>query len=163
VGEKQTNVQGFSKFHPGVQKMVGHAGSNLKVWKLFDMECLPSWTSGHAALLGDAAHPFQPCKTSIIPVHCETLADVSVKDMGQGGAMAIEDAVGIATLLPLGTRPEDIPTRLQLYQSSRQPRVEMVLNFTRLNGRDENDTAGRRITRKSPSLPVSKITKMVGS
>jgi salicylate hydroxylase len=77
--------------------------------------------------------------------------------------MAIEDAVGIATLLPLGTRPEDIPTRLQLYQSSRQPRVEMVLNFTRLNGRDENDTAGRRITRKSPSLPVSKITKMVGS
>ncbi|OKO92239.1 hypothetical protein PENSUB_12801 [Penicillium subrubescens] len=63
VGEKQTIVQGFSKFHPGVQKIVEHAEANLKVWELYDMETLPTWTSGHAALLGDAAHPFQPYKT----------------------------------------------------------------------------------------------------
>lgn len=69
--------------------------------------------------------------------------------MGQGGAMAIEDAVSIASLLPLGTRPEDIQARLQMYESSRQPRVEMVLKFTRLNGRDDNDATGGRITRKS--------------
>jgi salicylate hydroxylase len=63
--------------------------------------------------------------------------------------MTIEDAIGIATLLPLGSRPEDVRARLKIYQSSRKPRVEMVLNFTRLNGCDDNDAAGARITRKS--------------
>lgn len=68
--------------------------------------------------------------------------------------MAIEDAVGIATLLPVGTRPEDIRARLEMYHSSRKPRVETVLNFTRLNGRDDNDAVGARITRKSIHLSV---------
>lgn len=68
--------------------------------------------------------------------------------MGQGGAMAIEDAVGIATLLPLGTSRQDIPARLRMYESIRRPRVNTVLEYTRLNGRDEDDAAGARITRK---------------
>lgn len=67
--------------------------------------------------------------------------------MGQGGAMAIEDAISIATLLAAGTCAQDIPARLEMYQSSRRPRIDLVLNFTRMNGRDENDTTGNRITR----------------
>jgi hypothetical protein len=69
VGEKQTIVQGFSKFHAGVQKMVDHADANLKMRELL--------------LMTDY-----------------------FKDMGQGVVMAIEDVVGIATLLPRGTRAE---------------------------------------------------------
>jgi salicylate hydroxylase len=65
--------------------------------------------------------------------------------MGQGAAMAIEDAISIATLLPRGTVPENIPIRLEMYQQSRRPRVELVLHFTRMNGRDENDVARARI------------------
>jgi salicylate hydroxylase len=68
--------------------------------------------------------------------------------------MAIEDAVGIATLLPLGTRSEDIRARLETYHSSRKPRVKMVLNFTHLNGRGDNDAIGARIKRKSVRLLV---------
>jgi hypothetical protein len=34
--------------------------ASLKVWKLLDMEILPSWVKGKLALLGDAAHPFLP-------------------------------------------------------------------------------------------------------
>lgn len=68
--------------------------------------------------------------------------------MGQGGAMAIEDAVSIATLLSAGTCAEDIPARLEMYQSSRRPRIDLVLNATRMNGRDENDVSGNRLTRK---------------
>lgn len=70
--------------------------------------------------------------------------------MGQGAAMAIEDAVGIATLLPRGTLPQSLPARLELYQQSRRPRVEKVLRFTRMNGRDENDITGARISRTFP-------------
>ncbi|KAJ5631911.1 uncharacterized protein N7484_012011 [Penicillium longicatenatum] len=142
VGDKDTIIRMFSNFTLGVRKMVEEADDKLKVWDMFDMEALPTWTKGTAALIGDAAHPFQPY-------------------MGQGGAMAIEDAVGVATLLPLGTRAEDIPARLKLYETNRRPRVELVLEYTRLNGRDENDTAGARITRESSSILTEKLLTMV--
>ncbi|KAJ5929879.1 hypothetical protein N7454_006829 [Penicillium verhagenii] len=129
-GDKDAIVRMFSEFVPGVRKIVEEADDDkLKAWEMFDMETLPTWTTGQAALIGDAAHPFQPY-------------------MGQGGAMAIEDAVGIATLLPLGTKVHDIAARLKLYESSRRPRVELVLEYTRLNGRDENDVAGARTSRE---------------
>jgi 2-polyprenyl-6-methoxyphenol hydroxylase-like FAD-dependent oxidoreductase len=41
--------------------------ATVKVWQLLDMEKLPSWTSGKLVLLGDAAHPFTPRKSTIIP------------------------------------------------------------------------------------------------
>lgn len=66
--------------------------------------------------------------------------------MGQGAAMAIEDAVSIATLLPYGSTSHDIPMRLEMYQTGRRPRVDLVLHYTRMNGRDENDAAGDRMS-----------------
>lgn len=68
--------------------------------------------------------------------------------MGQGAAMAIEDALSIATLLPLGTKAEDIPSRLAIYEKARQPRVDYILKCTRLNGADENDPSVERMTGK---------------
>jgi 2-polyprenyl-6-methoxyphenol hydroxylase-like FAD-dependent oxidoreductase len=41
--------------------------ATVKVWQLLDMEKLPNWTSGKLVLLGDAAHPFTPRKSTIIP------------------------------------------------------------------------------------------------
>lgn len=127
VGSKSTVTQGFSKFNPGVRSIVDNAGDDLKAWQLFDMERLPAWVNGHSAVLGDAAHPFQPY-------------------MGQGGAMGIEDAVSLATLLPMGTRVDEIPGRLRLYEKARRPRVDYVLENTRLNGLDEDDTSEKRLT-----------------
>lgn len=75
MGEKQTIVKGSSNFHPGVQKMAEHADANLKVWELFDMETLPTWTSGHAALLGDAAHPFNHVRLEKFLPNVGNLAD----------------------------------------------------------------------------------------
>jgi salicylate hydroxylase len=49
-------------FSPGVRRLIESAEDDPKVWDLYDMKSLPTWTKGHAALLGDAAHPFQPCK-----------------------------------------------------------------------------------------------------
>ena len=37
---------------------------SLKVWKLLDMDVLPTWIKGKLVILGDAAHPFLPRKTS---------------------------------------------------------------------------------------------------
>ncbi|KAJ5707822.1 hypothetical protein N7488_007623 [Penicillium malachiteum] len=151
VGDKQTVIDAFSEFSPGVRKILDEADQKLKVWDLFDMEDLPRWTAGHSVLIGDSAHPFQPCKfkfqetMSITPNVTRLFANTG-EDMGQGAAMAIEDVVGIATLLPLGTKREAIPALLQMYETNRRPRVEMVLNFTRLNGRDDDGSEGLRIT-----------------
>lgn len=127
AGDKPPLANGFAGFAPSVRRLIDTAGDDLKVWELFDMEKLPTWVRGRAALVGDSAHPFQPY-------------------MGQGAAMAIEDALSITTLLPLGTKVEDIPARLALYEKTRQPRVDSVLKYTRLNGADENDPSVQRMT-----------------
>lgn len=60
--------------------------------------------------------------------------------------MAIEDAVSLAVLLPAGTLVHEIPARLALYEEARRSRVDLVLEYTRINGVDENDTTVKRIT-----------------
>ncbi|KAE8346429.1 hypothetical protein BDV24DRAFT_176388 [Aspergillus arachidicola] len=127
AGDKSALAKGFSGFAPSVQKVIDMAGDDLKVWELADMERMPTWVRGRAALVGDSAHPFQPY-------------------MGQGAAMAIEDALSMAALLPLGTKAEDIPSRLAIYEKARQPRVDYILKCTRLNGADENDPSVERMT-----------------
>jgi salicylate hydroxylase len=42
--------------------MIDSAPNQIKTWIMHDMKTLHTWTTGHAALLGDAAHPFQPCE-----------------------------------------------------------------------------------------------------
>ncbi|KAE8131598.1 hypothetical protein BDV38DRAFT_275817 [Aspergillus pseudotamarii] len=127
AGDKSALEKGFSGFAPSVRRLIDMAGDDLKVWELADMERMPTWVRGRAALLGDAAHPFQPY-------------------MGQGAAMAIEDALSIATLLPPGTKAEDISSRLAIYEKARQPRVDYILKCTRLNGADEHDPSVQRMT-----------------
>lgn len=49
---------------------------SLKIWKLLDMEVLPTWVNNKLALLGDAAHPFLPREYSYILVLCVVLATI---------------------------------------------------------------------------------------
>ncbi|KAL4914675.1 hypothetical protein BDW62DRAFT_204430 [Aspergillus aurantiobrunneus] len=139
-GNKAVLVSGFADFCPAVRELVGRAGDDLKMWQLYDMEALPRYVNAHAALIGDAAHPFQPY-------------------LGQGGAMAIEDAVSLAILLPLGTAVQDIPHRLKLYETSRRPRVELTLHYTALNARNEDEQS----TDTETAAEMAKIMGIIGS
>lgn len=89
----------YKDFHVSIKAILAKA-EDAKVWKLLDMEQLPTFVYGKIALLGDAAHPFLP-------------------HQGQGGGQAIEDGVAMAALLPLGTTSEDLPERLKLYEKCR--------------------------------------------
>ncbi|OGM45891.1 hypothetical protein ABOM_006036 [Aspergillus bombycis] len=147
AGDKSALAKGFSGFAPSVRKMIDMAGDDLKVWALADMERMPTWVRGRAALVGDSAHPFQPFMVfDMVDCLVDMKLTKETKDMGQGAAMAIEDALSIATLLPLGTKAEGIPSRLAIYEKARQPRVENILKYTRLNGADENDPSVQRMT-----------------
>jgi len=69
-------------------------------------EPLPTYAVGRIALLGDAAHAVTP-------------------DLGQGGAMALEDATELVAALT-GT-PEDVPRALAAYDVARRPRTQALV------------------------------------
>ena len=68
---------------------------------------------GRVALVGDAAHPVTP-------------------DLGQGGCLAIEDAVVLTQCLKL---VDDIPGALKLFEQARLPRVRMMVFESHWTGR----------------------------
>lgn len=75
-------------------------------WPLFGVAPALTWTLGHVALVGDAAHAMAP-------------------SAAQGGAMAIEDAWVLAAAL--AARPGDPAAALRHYELRRRPRVERVV------------------------------------
>jgi hypothetical protein len=111
----------YKDFDPSVHTIIEHA-EDPKVWKLLDMDQMPTFVHERLALLGDAAHPFLP-------------------HQGQGGGQAIEDAVALAALLPLGTSRQEIPDRLQLYNECRYERAHKIQDFTRTAGKDASELA----------------------
>jgi len=94
--------------------------SDIKVWKLLDMDVLPTWVKGRLALLGDAAHPFLP-------------------HQGQGGGVAIEDAASLAVVLERSTPKEEITVRLELYEKIRINRANRIQELSRIAGKDLNE------------------------
>ncbi len=81
-------------------------------WHLYDRSAAATWVRGHAALLGDAAHPMLPY-------------------LAQGAAMAIEDA---AVLAQQAAQATDWPSALQQYQQLRHARCARVVSTARRNG-----------------------------
>ncbi|MBT0771844.1 FAD-dependent monooxygenase [Kineosporia sp. J2-2] len=82
---------------------------------------LPAFHRGRVALIGDAAHAMTP-------------------DLGQGGGMALEDAVVLASLvgdgrIGEGYRSVPIPAALEEFSAQRQPRTGMVARRSRRMGR----------------------------
>ena len=65
----------YAGWHPQVQKVIDAVDETF-IWAVLDRPPIPRWTFGRITMLGDACHPMIPF-------------------MGQGGAMAIEDAAAI--------------------------------------------------------------------
>jgi salicylate hydroxylase len=82
-------------------------------WALFDREPLPTWRQGSVTLLGDAAHPMLPF-------------------LGQGAAMAIEDALVLARAFELA---DSVPQALARYEAARLPRTTEVMLKSRETAR----------------------------
>ncbi len=103
-------------------------------WGLFDREPMDTWTSGRITLLGDAAHPMLPF-------------------MGQGAAMAIEDAVVLARCLE---GADDVPAALKRYEDARLDRTAFVQLESRAKGLrlegKETDTYNKKKHRNEESV-----------
>lgn len=79
---------------------------------IYDRRPIDRWGAGRVTLVGDAAHPTTPT-------------------LGQGGCMAIEDAVVLAKSLSLGG---DIPIALRQFESQRAGRTGGIVRQARRHG-----------------------------
>ena len=104
---------------------------------------LPSFDRGRVAMVGDAAHAMTP-------------------DLGQGGGMAIEDAVVLARLL--GEDRPVVPT-LHEYTRQRLPRTTMVARRSRRAGRMYSAPYSAQVlaARLVGRLPAAALARGLGS
>ncbi|KAJ6560804.1 FAD/NAD(P)-binding domain-containing protein [Mycena vulgaris] len=107
VGTREEVQEAFAQFHEQFQPVLAALPDRLGKWQLRTLPVLPTWVRARAALLGDAAHATMP-------------------SLGQGAAMAVEDAGALGALLPAGTARADVPARLAAYEALRKPRGEWV-------------------------------------
>ncbi|KAJ7473452.1 hypothetical protein FB451DRAFT_1558664 [Mycena latifolia] len=102
--EVQAAFAGFAaQFRPLIAALL----DTVSRWQMRTVPGLPTWVRGRAALLGDAAHATMPT-------------------LGQGAAMAVEDAAALGALLPAGTKRGDVSARLAAYEALRKPRGEWL-------------------------------------
>ena len=120
-GNLEKMLQIFDGFDPTILRLLGKADpQSVKVWKLLDMDLIPQWNHHRLALLGDAAHPFLP-------------------HQGQGGGVAMEDAISLAVVLSPGIQAAEVPKRLKLYHDIRHERATRIQGYSRIIGEDRTD------------------------
>lgn len=113
----------MADWDPALREMLAVA-TELARFPLLELEELPSWGRGCVAVMGDAAHPMLPY-------------------LGQGAAIAVEDAAILGTLLGRLTqhaswqgrfRNHHIPAILTAYAAIQRPRAALVVAQSREQG-----------------------------
>ncbi|MDE0244290.1 MAG: FAD-dependent monooxygenase, partial [Gammaproteobacteria bacterium] len=105
TGDIDTVREVFSDFHDDARVVLrAFSGTRCHKWGLFSRRPLPRWVKGRATVLGDAAHPMLPW-------------------LGQGAAMAIEDAVILCRSL---IEFEGAEESLRRYENARLERVTVI-------------------------------------
>ncbi|MGZ4229591.1 MAG: FAD-dependent monooxygenase [Solirubrobacteraceae bacterium] len=103
-------VRRFTGWHSPIEAVLeATPGSAILRNDVYFLDPLPRWSQGRLVLLGDAAHAITP-------------------GVGQGAAMAIEDALVLARQLAAG---DEVAAGLARYESIRRPRTELVLKLSR--------------------------------
>jgi salicylate hydroxylase len=100
-------------FAPELREVLAKA-PEWRRWALFETAPLPHFAKGRIVLAGDAAHPVFPF-------------------LAQGGVMALEDALVLASALAI--QPDDPAGALKTYEAARRPRVNAIVATSRQNGR----------------------------
>jgi 2-polyprenyl-6-methoxyphenol hydroxylase-like FAD-dependent oxidoreductase len=108
AGRKRRLLEHFGGFGTPVQQYLAAVPHDSDI-HCAPIEWLPevAWHNDDAVLIGDAAHAMSPM-------------------MGQGGCMAIEDALVLADELRHAAHPADIPGTLAAFAARRHPRVQWV-------------------------------------
>lgn len=77
--DREEMIAAFADLHPWIVQLLAK-GQDVRQWPLYERDPEPAWSKGPIVVLGDACHPMRP-------------------HMGQGAAMAIEDAAYLTRCL----------------------------------------------------------------
>ena len=109
---KTTQFDGWS---PEVHQLIDSTPVDaIEQRDLYDRPPQFKWTSGNVCLLGDAVHPMMP-------------------NLGQGGGMAIEDALVLGQEMEKAGTRDALPLALRRYASNRLVRSASVQGMSRLS------------------------------
>jgi 2-polyprenyl-6-methoxyphenol hydroxylase-like FAD-dependent oxidoreductase len=111
---KRELLERFRDYFAPVPRLVEASESIMQV-NVFDIQSLPTWSSGRVLVLGDAAHAVSP-------------------NAGQGAALALEDAMLLARLLRDSV---DYRGAFAAFEAERSPRVERIVAEGRRRGADK--------------------------
>jgi 2-polyprenyl-6-methoxyphenol hydroxylase-like FAD-dependent oxidoreductase len=113
LGRKAELLNLFSDWHSPIGELIASTPEKLIMKNgAFDQVLMRKWTKGTVALLGDSAHACTP-------------------NLGQGGGMAIEDALVLAKSL---NAENSIESALHLYEKRRTSRTKHIQQRSRLMG-----------------------------
>lgn len=129
-GSKQELLAAFADFPSWLRDIFDQAEDDeIGLWQLRDIDPLPTWTTGRAVLIGDAAHAMLPTQ-------------------GQGASQAIEDAEALqAFLAELGVPPVSkgqVEKALGQVFKARYERASLIQAYSREQARP--GTSGREVT-----------------
>ena len=113
VGRQREILNEFAGWHTPVLDLIANT-SEAEILKhpAYDIAPLHRWSSGRVTLLGDAAHPCTP-------------------NLGQGGCMALEDALILANCV---SRESSVEIALRRYESLRRTRTRHIQQRSLLMG-----------------------------
>ncbi|MFI1629055.1 FAD-dependent monooxygenase [Streptomyces noursei] len=129
-GTKDDITQAYAGWADEVRAVIGATpAADILAVPSRDRAFLERWGEGPVTLLGDAAHPM-------------------LTTLGQGSAMAIEDAVVLAhTLAEPGAR-DDLPLALRTYEERRRDRTRTMVAASRsMSDLEQADTPATRQAR----------------
>lgn len=104
-GDMSTLRGAFAEFHPTVRAIL-KCIDEVHKWALVDRDPLVNWSDGNVVLVGDAAHPMMP-------------------HMGQGAAMAIEDAA-VLTRCIAAAQPGNWSAAFRQFEATRKERATVM-------------------------------------
>lgn len=84
-------------------------------WGVYSVTKTRTWSAGHAAILGDAAHAQPP-------------------NLGQGGGMAMQNGLALAVALEAVRDARDVPAALEAWEQRERPLVEHCQKWSSLYG-----------------------------
>ncbi len=109
-------VTTYTRWHSDLTRIFPCSARWYK-WALYDRDPLEKWSVGRATLLGDSAHAMLPY-------------------LGQGAAMAIEDACVLAAVV--AKMPDDLDAALADYERVRAPRAKAAVFGSRARAKENH-------------------------
>jgi salicylate hydroxylase len=106
----------YARWNPALTRLY-RCSTRWYKWALYDRDPLTTWSRGRATLLGDSAHAMLPY-------------------LGQGAAMAIEDACVLAAMV--ARHADNLSQALAAYQKIRAPRARAAVMGSRERARENH-------------------------